>query len=315
MGVSENGSEIKENEVQMQESVVPCKKKAAGYCRGIIIGFLYIMLFLAIQVVGAFVCVIGYMIIGMTQKGADPVQEITELAGRVQTPEVMTNITFFSILIEGLVIFLIFYSKCKSDRSMPKTEQNQKRRQLISSLLNIRTILLLVSATVAAYGMALLISFAVSALYPAAEKDFESIMGSATGGNPLIAFFTVVILAPVAEEMALRGIVMKSLSKYMPAAGVIVVQAVLFGIYHMNIMQAFYVLPLALLLGYTAYHFGSIIPCVCMHMLNNLMPYLFSLIYKKEVGIVVPVVVLAVAAGVFFLGWKYLPQKNKAEAI
>ncbi|MBP7348334.1 MAG: CPBP family intramembrane metalloprotease [Butyrivibrio sp.] len=314
MGVSENNSETAENEVQMQESGLPRKKLAAGYCRGIVNGLLYIMLFLALQVVGAFVCVIGYMIIGMTQTGADPGREIAELANRVQTPGIMTNITFISILIEGAVIYLIFRAKCKPDRSMPKEQRVQKRQRLISSLLNSRTILLLVSAIAAVYGMALLISYAVSAAFPGAEKDFESIMDSATGGNPVIAFLTVVILAPVLEEMALRGIVMKLLAKYMPVKGVIIVQAVLFGIYHMNLMQVFYVLPLALLLGYTAYHFGSIIPCIGIHMLNNLMPYFFSLLHKKEVGIMVPVVILAAASMVFLLTWKFVPQKDKAEA-
>ena len=313
MGVSENNSETAENEVQMQESGLPRKKLAAGYCRGIVNGLLYIMLFLALQVVGAFVCVIGYMIIGMTQTGADPGREIAELANRVQTPGIMTNITFISILIEGFVIYLIFRVKCKPDSGMSKEQLIRKRRQMIRSLLNVRTVLLLVAATVAVYGMALLISFAVSTAFPEAEKDFESIMGSATGGNPVIAFLTVVILAPVAEEMAIRGIVMKSLSKYMPVTGVIIVQAVLFGIYHMNLMQAFYVLPLALLLGYTAYHFDSIIPCICIHMLNNLMPYFFALIYSKEVGIMVPVMILAVAAAVFFLTWKFIPKQDKAE--
>lgn len=311
--MGEKDTEKMENDPQMQKNALPGKKRLAEYCKGVGIGLLYIMFFLVLQIIGSFVCVIGYMIMGISKGVADPVQVITELAGKVQTPEIMTNITFISILIEGVVIYLVFRVKCKPDSSISKEQLIQKRRDLIRSLLKSRTALLLVSATVAVYGMALLISFAVSTAFPEAEKDFESIMGSATGGNPVIAFLTVVILAPVAEEMAVRGIVMKSLAKYMPVTGVIIVQAVLFGIYHMNLMQAFYVLPLALLLGYTAYHFDSIIPCICIHMLNNLMPYLFSLIYNKEVGIMVPVMVLAVAAAVFFLTWKFIPKQNKTK--
>ena len=312
--MGEKDTEKMENDQQMQENASSGEKRLAGYCKGAGIGLLYIMFFLVLQIIGSFVCVIGYMIMGIAKGVADPGQAITELAGKVQTPEIMTNITFISILIEGFVIYLIFRVKCKPDSGMSKEQLIRKRRKLIRSLLNVRTVLLLVAATVAVYGMALLISFAVSAAFPEAEKDFESMMGSATGGNPVIAFLTVVILAPVAEEMAIRGIVMKSLSKYMPVTGVIIVQAVLFGIYHMNLMQAFYVLPLALLLGYTAYHFDSIIPCICIHMLNNLMPYFFALIYSKEVGIMVPVMILAVAAAVFFLTWKFIPKQNKAEA-
>ena len=314
MGVNDNDSGTAENDLQMQKNVLSGKKKAAGYCRGVGIGLLYIILFLALQAAGAFVCMIGYMIMGISKGAADPVQEIAELAQKVQTPAIMTNITFFSILIEGFVIYLIFHTKNKPDSRMSKEQLANNRRHLIRSLLNVRTVLLLVSATVAVYGMALLISLAVSAAFPDAEEAFDSIMGSATGGNPVIAFLTVVILAPVAEEMAVRGIIMKSLSKYMPATGVIIAQAVLFGIYHMNLMQAFYVLPLAFLLGYTAYHFGSILPCICIHMLNNLMPYFFSLFYKKEVGIMVPVIVIAVAAVINFLTWKFVPKRNRAQA-
>ena len=312
--MGEKDTEKMENDPQMQKNALSGEKHMAGYCKGVGIGLLYVMFFLVLQIIGSFACVIGYMIMGIAKGAADPGQAITELAGKVQTPEIMTNITFISILIEGFVIYLIFRVKCKPDSGMSKEQLIRKRRKRIRSLLNVRTGLLLVAATVAVYGMALLISFAVSAAFPKAEKDFESMMGSATGGNPVIAFLTVVILAPVAEEMAVRGIVMKSLAKYMPVTGVIIVQAVLFGIYHMNLMQAFYVLPLALLLGYTAYHFDSIIPCICIHMLNNLMPYFFALIYSKEVGIMVPVMILAVAAAVFFLTWKFIPKQNKAEA-
>ena len=55
--------------------------------------------------------------------------------------------------------------------------------------------------------------------------------------NIFLTILVVGIVAPFAEELLFRGIIYKTLSKSMSIPAVIIIQGVLFGVYHMNLVQ------------------------------------------------------------------------------
>ncbi|MDE7205836.1 MAG: CPBP family intramembrane metalloprotease, partial [Lachnospiraceae bacterium] len=87
-----------------------------------------------------------------------------------------------------------------------------------------------------------------------------------------------VLLAPISEECIMRGMIFLNLKKYFSAPAAIVIQAVIFGIFHMNWVQGIYVIPVGLALGFLAEKSKSVLPCIYMHMLNNFMSIVLALL-------------------------------------
>lgn len=79
------------------------------------------------------------------------------------------------------------------------------------------------------------------------------------------------IFPPIVEETIFRGLIYRYLRR--GGAGFIaanLIQAVLFGVFHMNLIQGIYAACLGFLLGYLVYRYDSLIMPMAMHALFNL---------------------------------------------
>lgn len=92
----------------------------------------------------------------------------------------------------------------------------------------------------------------------------------------LYALYTV-ILSPLAEEIAFRGAALSRLRNSFGGYSAALISAVLFAAYHMSLAQLPYTFVLGLCLAITAQRCGSIIPCIIIHALNNLLTLAVSL--------------------------------------
>jgi sodium transport system permease protein len=87
--------------------------------------------------------------------------------------------------------------------------------------------------------------------------------------NPVLVFFILAVTPAVCEELLFRGILLSSLKERISAKSAMIVVAIIFGIYH---LQIFRLVPTALLgfyLTYIVYKTGSIYLGMFGHMLNN----------------------------------------------
>ena len=92
---------------------------------------------------------------------------------------------------------------------------------------------------------------------------------SMTGDGDSFSFFLyMAIIGPVAEELAFRGMVLKTLMPFGKRFA-IVCSAFLFGIFHCNIIQAPMAFLVGLVLGYVAAEY-SIAWAMVLHMINNM---------------------------------------------
>ena len=66
----------------------------------------------------------------------------------------------------------------------------------------------------------------------------------------MVQILSVVLAAPVLEEILYRGLIMKSLQRGMPVFIALIIQAVLFGLMHGQLIWVFYATFLGVLLGY-----------------------------------------------------------------
>lgn len=108
-------------------------------------------------------------------------------------------------------------------------------------------------------------------LFPAGQMDVMR-QYVLTGGA--FTMFTVIILAPVLEEMLFRGIIQESTSRfYGPMAGILIASAI-FAIVHPNPQQIINAFFSGLILGYIYYRTRSLIPVIIIHAINNAVAYI-----------------------------------------
>ena len=80
--------------------------------------------------------------------------------------------------------------------------------------------------------------------------EYMELMSQIVGkNNVFIEIISVAILAPLAEEVIFRGIVLKRLTKMVPVPVAVIISSALFGLIHGNILQGSYAFVLAVLIG------------------------------------------------------------------
>jgi len=164
---------------------------------------------------------------------------------------------------------------------------------------------LLASMALMGISLQLLISMCLNAVYPILPEtlttQYDALMETLIGGNVLLSLFVTVILAPLAEELLFRGITLRKATKFMPFMAANVLQAVLFGVYHMNLIQGIYAFALGMILGFVAEYFHSIWAAILLHACVNGSAQLLGLIPESFAGTLIGQIVLAVVGVVLFV--------------
>lgn len=143
-----------------------------------------------------------------------------------------------------------------------------------------------VAAALMGYGMQIvttLIMVLVNVLLPSVMEEYNTLVdGSGITTYGLMWVTSTLVLPPLVEEAGFRGLGLTYLERAgVPFAVANIVQALAFGIFHMNLTQGIYTFVLGLALGYVTHRSGSIAPAMLMHLVYNLMGTLGSdLIYS-----------------------------------
>jgi len=93
-----------------------------------------------------------------------------------------------------------------------------------------------------------------------------------------LAFFTLVIVAPVAEEILFRGYLLSKLRKYIPLWSSILVTSLLFGIIHFAWNVGVDVFALSIVLCLLRVWSGRLWPSIVLHMIKNGLAFYFLFI-------------------------------------
>jgi hypothetical protein len=109
------------------------------------------------------------------------------------------------------------------------------------------------------------------------DNEFDMILTNRWG------YLAIGLLAPLSEEIVLRGAVLKELlkSEKLSPWGAIAISAVFFALIHMNPAQMPHAFVIGLLLGWMYWRTGSILPGVAYHWANNSMAYILYNIYPN----------------------------------
>ena len=92
-----------------------------------------------------------------------------------------------------------------------------------------------------------------------------------SGFVSIVTAFCMIILGPIAEEIAFRGLTLRYGQEIFPFWVANIVQSVLFGFAHMNPLQGIYCTVTGLILGYFCYRGGGVRYTIPAHMFLNLL--------------------------------------------
>ena len=115
-----------------------------------------------------------------------------------------------------------------------------------------------------------IVSFTAS-LFPKWLEAYESLLEGAglTEELTIGMFLYSVIFAPFSEELIFRGVTLRQARRALPFWAANIMQAALFGVFHMNMIQGIYAFFLGLILGYICERGNSIYHSILLHMLFN----------------------------------------------
>lgn len=181
----------------------------------------------------------------------------------------MDNLNLYSCMIyviTGTVFLLWYYFACIEPVGTKRFADIQTRR------LSPACFLWLIPLAFAIQHVTSLLMTLIAAVMPSAMANYEELVD--TSGlaeySPVWAVATL-ILPPLVEETIFRGLIFQ----YLRRAGACffvanLIQAVFFGVFHMNLVQGIYAAFLGFLLGYLAWRYDSILVPMVMHALFNL---------------------------------------------
>ena len=117
---------------------------------------------------------------------------------------------------------------------------------------------------IASYMLTFVLSF-----FPNVAKEYEQLIGTMLKLTPRM-IITVCVVAPVIEELFFRGLIYGILKKFTGYIIANIIQAIVFGIYHGNIVQGIYAFILGLFIGYLLYITGNVIYTIFFHIGINI---------------------------------------------
>lgn len=119
------------------------------------------------------------------------------------------------------------------------------------------------------FATGLLVAF-ISFLFPSWFSQYETLLdNSGMNDLTLLLILYTVILGPIAEELIFRGVILRHARRAFSFWTANFIQAIFFGVYHMNLLQGCYAFAFGLVLGYICETSGSILYSIWLHILFN----------------------------------------------
>ena len=189
------------------------------------------------------------------------------------TVEVAYLFSALAVMSSGIV-FIFWY----------RHETYGEIRGKITHVVNIKNICKFVCL---ALGCQLFVSGVLSILteyFPKVFDEYGDTISSILSGSPIVVVIVTVIIAPITEELIFRGVTLHMANRHIPFLAANVLQAVLFGIYHGNLVQGIYAAGLGFILGLIYQKFRTIYASILLHMMVNASAFFIMLLPESKLS-------------------------------
>ena len=127
-----------------------------------------------------------------------------------------------------------------------------------------------VAASVLTVTFGMVVSLILSLLQlPFFDQGFQEVNDTLSGAAIPIQIFAVCLVCPICEELIFRGLVQRRIRDYAGPKKAVILSALLFGIYHMNLTQGLFAFAVGILLAVMYEKYGDLRPVLLMHIANN----------------------------------------------
>ncbi|TCT13862.1 hypothetical protein EDC18_108100 [Natranaerovirga pectinivora] len=100
-------------------------------------------------------------------------------------------------------------------------------------------------------------------------EEHDGVIENLTSGNVWITLFLVIVIAPIFEEILCRGVILKDFMKSTPVWVAVIIQSLVFGFIHGNIVQGSYAFVIGLVLAVIYLKMKSIWAPIFLHFVFN----------------------------------------------
>ena len=159
----------------------------------------------------------------------------------------------------------------------------------------------------------------LASLMPRAFSFYNTIMNQLTDSSMIVTVLYVLLIGPVSEELIFRGAILDRFYLVFPFFTANLLQAALFGIYHMNLIQGLYAFCLGAMLGMIRYSTGTILVSIYVHILFNGTSYILDFLFPEGQEMYLWQMIALAAGGIllFLFGFVHFlrihRQKGSAE--
>lgn len=249
-----------------------------------------LLIFFGVQIAGGIVLVLVYAVTviapqvaqGVSMAALPPQQIMDWILGKSVLMALICD-----LVVLPLFIFLYLH-------------QIKGQKQAVISSFKVMDYVLVAALAVAAdFAVTyVLVGFNLISYFP----DYENLMNGIGSSSLILQVIAVGIVAPAAEEFLMRGVILNRLLGYMRVLPAVLLQAVLFGVLHMNLLQGAYAAVLGLLMGFIYIKYGSLLMTILFHITLNTLSVLLPSNFAEGVNpffILIPAVI--VTAGLLWI--------------
>lgn len=145
--------------------------------------------------------------------------------------------------------------------------------------------------------VALLLSV-LQMLFPWLFAGYQQTMNQFVQGETILTLSYVLLVGPVTEELIFRGAILDRLRLVYPFWIANLLQAALFGLYHMNVIQGIYAFLCGLLLGLVCRTTDTILASILAHITFNATNFLLEYLFPADRAVSVLQYLVTFLAGV-----------------
>ncbi len=134
----------------------------------------------------------------------------------------------------------------------------------------------------------MLLTSITSMLFPESAESMTGSMEAIYSYGYGVCLLLIALLPAVCEELLFRGFLLSSLEHTMKKRAAILTAAIVFGLYHMNLVQTPTTALIGMALCYVAVQSESLLPGMLMHFFNNALSVTAGF-YPKQIACILPI--------------------------
>lgn len=152
--------------------------------------------------------------------------------------------------------------------------------------------------------------------YEFSPEKLEQLSKIIMGNSFFISLLVIGIIVPIFEEILFRGLIFNELRQNVNIWVGIILQAIIFGVYHGNIVQGTYTFILGIVLGLTYIWFNSIWAPIALHVVNNSISVTMAHFLPNEFELSnIALVILIIPSSLLIIVALYFLRKRRVDII